>query len=174
MKDELDKVFKEIQYSNNMNPSEVELSFSKIKKLKLEMLKAGVEEGIEFTAVALSFVLLEKLIFLKKVVTKENRKLYAGVCVLLATKFEDHGYAKNNVDKLLKQLEEVFKVPAKEFVQHELQLFSELEFSLFVPQKHISPHLRQIFSLLNVQTIKTTSGAWITTFTRDHPLLQLL
>ncbi|XP_023601489.1 CDK5 and ABL1 enzyme substrate 1, partial [Myotis lucifugus] len=64
----------------------IKLTLSKIRSLKREMRKLAQEDcGFEEPTVAMAFVYFEKLA-LKGKLNKQNRKLCAGACVLLAAK----------------------------------------------------------------------------------------
>lgn len=64
----------------------IKLTLSKIRSLKREMRKLAQEDcGFEEPTVAMAFVYFEKLALRGKL-NKQNRKLCAGACVLLAAK----------------------------------------------------------------------------------------
>ena len=60
------------------------MTLSKIRNLKRDIANMSAL-GVEFSTLALGWVYFERLLFQKFV--KQNRKLLAGVCIILAHKF---------------------------------------------------------------------------------------
>lgn len=127
------------------------LTLSKIRSLKRRVLAAWWARGWELSTLALSCVLLDRLI-LRRLVNKANRKLAYGTCVLLAWKFnearEDADSKKPNegvkASDVLVELEASLGVPRKGILRAEFSVFSHLRFGLAVPPAHAAPHLERL------------------------------
>lgn len=139
MKKDLDSHFKE-------KFPEIIVSFSKIQKLKKQLLDIGINEDLEYSTVAHSWVYLEKLV-LKNVCTKANIRLYGGICLILASKFNDPKTFSEG-DKFFLELaagiQKVLGATPKDLFEFEFDVFSKLSFSLFLEASEILPHLSRI------------------------------
>ncbi|XP_043921299.1 CDK5 and ABL1 enzyme substrate 1 [Protopterus annectens] len=121
----------------------IKLTLSKIRSLKREMRKLAQEEcGFEEPTVALAFVYFEKLA-LKGKLNKQNRKLCAGACVLLAAKI-DSDLRKHEVKHLIDKLEERFRLNRRELIAFEFPVLVALEFALHLPEQEVMPHYRRL------------------------------
>ncbi|KAF2985221.1 hypothetical protein EK904_007535 [Melospiza melodia maxima] len=115
----------------------IKLTLSKIRSLKREMRKLAQEEcGFEEPTVAMAFVYFEKLA-LKGKLNKQNRKLCAGACVLLAAKIGSD-LRKHEVKHLIDKLEEKFRLNRRELIAFEFPVLVALEFALHLPE-HETP-----------------------------------
>ncbi|KAG7229252.1 hypothetical protein INR49_012909 [Caranx melampygus] len=123
----------------------IRLTLSKIRSLKREIRKLAQDEcGYEEPTVAMAFVYFEKLVLQGKL-NKQNRKLCAGACVLLAAKIG--GDLKKHEVKLLidsRKLEERFRVNRRELIAFEFPVLVALEFNLHLPEHEIMPHYRRL------------------------------
>ncbi|KAF3858126.1 hypothetical protein F7725_011327 [Dissostichus mawsoni] len=96
----------------------IRLTLSKIRSLKREIKKLAQDEcGYEEPTVAMAFVYFEKLVLHGKL-NKQNRKLCAGACVLLAAKIGGD-LKKHEVKHLIDKLEERFRVNRRELIAFE-------------------------------------------------------
>ncbi|XP_007256002.2 CDK5 and ABL1 enzyme substrate 1 [Astyanax mexicanus] len=124
----------------------VRLTLSKIRSLKREIRKLAQEDcGYEEPTVAMAFVYFEKLALLSKI-NKQNRRLCAGACILLAAKIGSD-LKRPEVKNLIDRLEEKLRLNRKELLAIEFPVFVALEFELHLPHHVIQPHYRRL--LLN-------------------------
>ncbi|OWK01637.1 hypothetical protein Celaphus_00017661 [Cervus elaphus hippelaphus] len=111
--------------------------------LKREMRKLAQEDcGLEEPTVAMAFVYFEKLA-LKGKLNKQNRKLCAGACVLLAAKIGSD-LKKHEVKHLIDKLEEKFRLNRRELIAFEFPVLVALEFALHLPEHEVMPHYRRL------------------------------
>uniref|UniRef100_A0A7M4F6I5 Cdk5 and Abl enzyme substrate 1 n=2 Tax=Crocodylus porosus TaxID=8502 RepID=A0A7M4F6I5_CROPO len=121
----------------------IKLTLSKIRSLKREMRKLAQDEcGFEEPTVAMAFVYFEKLA-LKGKLNKQNRKLCAGACVLLAAKIGSD-LRKHEVKHLIDKLEEKFRLNRRELIAFEFPVLVALEFALHLPEHEVMPHYRRL------------------------------
>ncbi|XP_074507716.1 CDK5 and ABL1 enzyme substrate 1 isoform X2 [Sebastes fasciatus] len=121
----------------------IRLTLSKIRSLKREIKKLAQDEcGYEEPTVAMAFVYFEKLVLQGKL-NKQNRKLCAGACVLLAAKIGGD-LKKHEVKFLIDKLEERFRVNRRELIAFEFPVLVALEFNLHLPENEIMPHYRRL------------------------------
>ncbi|CAG00961.1 unnamed protein product [Tetraodon nigroviridis] len=121
----------------------IRLTLSKIRSLKREIKKLAQDEcGYEEPTVAMAFVYFEKLVLQGKL-NKQNRKLCAGACVLLAAKIGGD-LKKHEVKLLIDKLEERFRVNRRELIAFEFPVLVALEFNLHLPEHEIMPHYRRL------------------------------
>ncbi|XP_062386143.1 CDK5 and ABL1 enzyme substrate 1 isoform X1 [Sardina pilchardus] len=121
----------------------IRLTLSKVRSLKREIRKLAQEEcGYEEPTVAMAFVYFEKLVLQGKL-NKQNRKLCAGACVLLAAKIGGD-LKKHEVKHLIDKLEERFRVNRRELIAFEFPVLVALEFNLHLPEHEVMPHYRRL------------------------------
>ncbi|XP_052597492.1 CDK5 and ABL1 enzyme substrate 1 isoform X2 [Peromyscus californicus insignis] len=121
----------------------IKLTLSKIRSLKREMRKLAQDDcGFEEPTVAMAFVYFEKLA-LKGKLNKQNRKLCAGACVLLAAKVGSD-LKKHEVKHLIDKLEEKFRLNRRELIAFEFPVLVALEFALHLPEHEVMPHYRRL------------------------------
>ncbi|XP_060940728.1 CDK5 and ABL1 enzyme substrate 1 isoform X2 [Limanda limanda] len=121
----------------------IRLTLSKIRSLKREIKKLALLEcGYEEPTVAMAFVYFEKLVLQGKL-NKQNRKLCAGACVLLAAKIGGD-LKKHEVKHLIDKLEERFRVNRRELIAFEFPVLVALEFNLHLPEQEVMPHYRRL------------------------------
>ncbi|KAM4033309.1 LOW QUALITY PROTEIN: CDK5 and ABL1 enzyme substrate 2 [Anomaloglossus baeobatrachus] len=120
----------------------VKLTLSKIRSLKREMRNVAHECNMEPVTVAMSYVYFEKLV-LQGRVNKQNRKLCAGACVLLAAKISSD-FKKPELKHLLDKLEERFRSNRRDLAAFELTVLVAMELALYLPEAQVLPHYRRL------------------------------
>ncbi|XP_049555646.1 CDK5 and ABL1 enzyme substrate 2 isoform X3 [Orcinus orca] len=120
----------------------IKLTLSKIRSLKREMWNLSEESGLEPVTVSMAYVYFEKLILQGKV-NKQNRKLCAGACVLLAAKISSD-LRKNDVKQLIDKLEEKFRFNRRDLIGFEFTVLVALELALYLPENQVLPHYRRL------------------------------
>ncbi|XP_067233756.1 CDK5 and ABL1 enzyme substrate 1-like [Chanodichthys erythropterus] len=121
----------------------VHLTLSKIRSLKREIRKLAQEDcGYEEPTIAMAHVYFEKLALHGKL-DKQNRKLCAGACILLAAKISND-LKKPEVKHLIDRLEERLRLNRRELLSLEFPVLVALEFKLHLPQREILPHYRRL------------------------------
>uniref|UniRef100_A0A671MVT7 CDK5 and ABL1 enzyme substrate 1-like n=1 Tax=Sinocyclocheilus anshuiensis TaxID=1608454 RepID=A0A671MVT7_9TELE len=121
----------------------VQLTLSKIRSLKREIRKLAQEDcGYEEPTIAMAYVYFEKLALHGKL-DKQNRKLCAGACILLAAKISND-LKRPEVKHLIDRLEERLQLNRRELLSLEFPALVALEFKLHLPQREILPHYRRL------------------------------
>ncbi|XP_036915921.1 CDK5 and ABL1 enzyme substrate 2 isoform X1 [Sturnira hondurensis] len=120
----------------------VRLTLSKIRSLKREMRSLSEECSLEPVTVSMAYVYFEKLILQGKL-NKQNRKLCAGACVLLAAKISSD-LRKNEVKQLIDKLEERFRFNRRDLIGFEFTVLVALELALYLPENQVLPHYRRL------------------------------
>ncbi|XP_036275905.1 CDK5 and ABL1 enzyme substrate 2 isoform X1 [Pipistrellus kuhlii] len=120
----------------------VRLTLSKIRSLKREMRNISEECNLEPVSVAMAYVYFEKLVLQGKL-NKQNRKLCAGACVLLAAKISSD-LRKNEVKQLIDKLEERFRFNRRDLIGFEFTVLVALELALYLPENQVLPHHRRL------------------------------
>ncbi|XP_056130920.1 CDK5 and ABL1 enzyme substrate 2 [Lampris incognitus] len=120
----------------------IKLTLSKIRSLKREMRGVSEECGLQPVTIAMAFVYFEKLV-LQGRLNKQNRKLVAAACVLLAAKISSD-LRKSDVQQLLDKLEERFRINRRELIPLEFPVLVALEMGLYLPESKVMPHYRRL------------------------------
>lgn len=120
------------------------ITLTKLRSLKKDIIKIALSQDcqLDLTTIAYAFVYFEKLI-LKEKISKANRKLLAGSCLLLAAKFNDD-MKREKIKELIEAIEDRFRISAKELLKFEFQAVIALEFDLHVPQWEVLPHVKRM------------------------------
>ncbi|XGW19284.1 hypothetical protein V3C99_003258 [Haemonchus contortus] len=119
----------------------VQLTYSKLRSIKRDMWIIAQECDVDEYTVAHAFIYYERIV-IKGMISKYNRKLVAGVALLVAVKLND--YKKPDIVKVLECTEEKLRISRREMLSFELPLCSALQFDLFPPAHHVEPHLHKI------------------------------
>ncbi|KAI3629507.1 hypothetical protein MIR68_012522 [Amoeboaphelidium protococcarum] len=141
------------------------ITLSKIRNLKLHLLEVGLAVNLELSTVAKAIVFLEKLI-LSKYVTKANRKVIAGACLLIAAKINDR--KSMNYVKLLQALEKNLLVSSEYIRAQEFAVFAKLEFNVLVPDEEYMPHLMRLVYLLDYNNLQEYVDGKVSTVRELH------
>ncbi|KAG0025053.1 CDK5 and ABL1 enzyme substrate 1 [Podila clonocystis] len=160
------------EHFRNRHPTiDPSITLSKIRKVKTDLLAICEELDLEISTAALAYAYFEKLVLKgswggkdtsslhstessPSPVTKENRKLMACVCLLLAYKVNEPKRPPGEFAALMKMMTKHMDVSAKDIKEHEFQVFSLLDFNLYIARQEFLPHFEQILyrqDYLNVQ-----------------------
>ncbi|KFH68422.1 hypothetical protein MVEG_05237 [Podila verticillata NRRL 6337] len=160
------------EHFRNRHPTiDPSITLSKIRKVKTDLLAICEELDLEISTAALAYAYFEKLVLKgsrggkdtsslhstessSSPVTKENRKLMACVCLLLAYKVNEPKRPPGEFAALMKMMTKHMDVSAKDIKEHEFQVFSLLDFNLYIARQEFLPHFDQILyrqDYLNVQ-----------------------
>ncbi|XP_029912489.1 CDK5 and ABL1 enzyme substrate 2 [Myripristis murdjan] len=120
----------------------INLTLSKIRSLKREMRAVSEECALQPVTIAMAFVYFEKLV-LQGRLNKQNRKLVAAACVLLAAKISSD-LRKPEVRQLIDKLEERFRINRRELIPLEFPVLVALEMGLYLPESKVMPHYRRL------------------------------
>ncbi|XP_068452853.1 CDK5 and ABL1 enzyme substrate 2 [Clinocottus analis] len=120
----------------------IKLTLSKIRSLKREMRAMSDDCGLQPVTIAMAFVYFEKLV-LQGCLNKQNRKLVAATCVLLAAKISSD-LRKPEVKHLIDKLEERFRINRRELIPLEFPVLVALEMGLYLPESKVMPHYRKL------------------------------
>ncbi|KAI9238718.1 MAG: hypothetical protein BYD32DRAFT_367180, partial [Podila humilis] len=123
------------------------ITLSKIRKVKTDLLAICEELDLEISTAALAYAYFEKLSS-SSPVTKENRKLMASY------KVNEPKRPPGEFAALMKMMTKHMDVSAKDIKEHEFQVFSLLDFNLYIARQEFLPHFDQILyrqDYLNVQ-----------------------
>ncbi|EIE77319.1 hypothetical protein RO3G_02023 [Rhizopus delemar RA 99-880] len=116
-----------------------EMTFSKIKSVKLHLLNIAKVLDLELSSLSHAFVYFEKLLQ-KNIITKQNRKLIAAVKIN-----EPKGVCfKDLLEAKLKE--------------NEFAVFADLEFNLYVPVAEFMPHFDKLLVTIGHQSIEDYIG----------------
>lgn len=143
IKKELNQHFKEAH-------PDLMMTLSNIRGLKEMMCNVGLAQNLELSSIAFAYVYLEKLV-LKNYLTKQNRKVIAAVCLLLATKVNDS--KDTDFGAFMSTLEREMEVSKKEVYANEFSVYVALEFSLFLALWEVKPHLKRVEELTALVTL---------------------
>jgi len=119
----------------------IQLTLSKLRSLKYDLRRIATKAAVDLATLAASFVYFEKII-LKGLINKQNRKILASGCLVLAAKFNDVKGA--DMKHLVDEIEDVFRIHSKEFMCWEMFILVALEFSLQLPENEIHPHYQRL------------------------------
>jgi len=139
LKGELNDQFRERH--ENINWS---ISLTKIRKVKRKLLDIGLSQRYNLSTVAHAYVLFEKLVLQNKV-TKENRYVVGGACLLISMKWnEDKSTSKKFIRSNLDAMEKSLSVSKERILLEEMRIYVDLSFGVFLPVKVVASHLERI------------------------------
>ncbi|KAJ8258476.1 hypothetical protein COCON_G00174880 [Conger conger] len=120
----------------------IKLTLSKIRSLKREMRAVSEDCGLQPVTVAMAYVYFEKLV-LQGRLNKQNRKLVAAACVVLAAKISSD-LRRQEVKQLIDKMEERFRISRRELIPLEFTVLVALEMALYLPESKVMPHYRRL------------------------------
>lgn len=106
----------------------IQISLTKLRSIKRELLELAIETNIDIAIVAQSYIFFEKLI-LQGLINKTNRKHLAANCLILAAKLNDT--SKKDISKLIDATINKFRFDnRREMISFEFPVLVALEFNL--------------------------------------------
>ncbi|KAI1297404.1 CDK5 and ABL1 enzyme substrate 1 [Mortierella claussenii] len=127
------------------------ITLSKIRKVKTDLLAISEELDLEISTAALAYAYFEKLILKDEYKGKES----SGILTDSTTSpVNEPKRTPGEFTTLMKQMSKHMDVSAKDIKEHEFQVFSLLDFNLYLPRQEFLPHFEQILyrqDYLNVQ-----------------------
>ena len=125
------------------------LTLSKIRAVKRDLLAIALDVDCELSTVAIAYVYFEKLV-LRNVVNKPNRKLMAGVSLVIAVKWNEHEGRElsRNMKAVLSAIEKNYGIPRAVLFRSEFSVYVELAFRLQLAPSEIYPHFLRLLQQL--------------------------
>lgn len=120
----------------------ISLPLSSLRSSKSGILRIATECGIDLAAVAYAYTYFEKVVLMGKV-NKTNRRIIAGVCLLLAVKFCTDA-KKQELRTLIEKIMDLFRISSRELLLHEFPVLLTLQFSLVTPCHQVQEHYNQL------------------------------
>lgn len=122
------------------------LPLTSLRSSKSGILHTAIECGIDLAAVAYAYTYFEKVVLMGKV-NKGNRRIIAGVCLLLAVKFYTDA-KKHELRALIEKIMDLFRISSRELLVHEFPVLVTLQFSLVTPCHQVQEHYNQLITPL--------------------------
>lgn len=111
--------------------------------------------GLELITVARAYVYLEKLIQ-ARAVSKGNRRVVGGCCLLLAAKATDS--KSTSYGHLLEALSATLSVAKADLLELEFAALAKLRFKLQIGEDQWSVHLARILNILDYSNLQEYLG----------------
>ncbi|KAH3757690.1 Cables2 protein [Pelomyxa schiedti] len=151
LKTELNEKFRE------MNPNiHSTVTLSSLRSIKQKILQISQQMNLDLSTVALSYCLIEKLV-IKGAADKNNLKRYAGVCLVLATKFNQQVHFSTLQD-LFAVLDKDLGVTPEEIRASEFPVFTKLSFGLFAKRSDVMVHYDRLKQAIRKKEKKKKSN----------------
>lgn len=115
----------------------------------------AIDVGLELATVARAYVYLEKLI-LARAVSKGNRRVVGGCCLLLAAKATDS--KSTSYGRLLDALSASLSVIKGELLDLEFAVLAKLRFKLQINEDQWGVHLARILNILDYSNLQEYLG----------------
>ncbi|KAL5464160.1 hypothetical protein EMCRGX_G033129 [Ephydatia muelleri] len=122
----------------------ISLPLTRLRSSKSGILNTAIECGIDLAAVAYAYTYFEKVVLMGKV-NKGNRRIIAGVCLLLAVKFYTDA-KKQELRALIEKIMDLFRISSRELFLHEFPVLLTLQFSLVTPSHQVQEHYNQLIT----------------------------
>lgn len=122
------------------------ITLSKIRSLKAKIAEVSLQAALELSTAGIAIAYLERLV-LRRYLQKENRKLTACACLLLAAKVNDRKIGPS--DLFFTECERVLGCTRIEILYSELQVFVALDFDLHMQPDAYLPHFERIVNGLD-------------------------
>ncbi|CAJ0574301.1 unnamed protein product, partial [Mesorhabditis spiculigera] len=119
----------------------IQLTFSKFKSIKREMVALAEICDLDDCTLASALLYFERIV-LKGLISKFNRKLVAGSCLIVAVKVTDVG--KTKIKEIVEEVESRLREDRHELLSFELPLCVALGFELMPSIELLRPHLDKI------------------------------
>lgn len=129
------------------------LTLSKLRNLQRDLLMILDRfPPLDVSTVAMAWVYVERLV-IRGLVQKSNRKLLAGVCLVLAYKFNqnfEEGQFKQ-LASCIRDMDRKDRLNEKDIKNYETQVFVWLEFNLRAYREWVIPHIENMLKHLNTE-----------------------
>lgn len=141
------------------------LTLSKMRNLKQDLLNIGNKfPTLDISTVASAWVYFERLV-MKKVVHKGNRKLMAGVCLVLAYKFNQQEFRDGKEFRrfatCIREMDRKDRLNISDIREAEFRVFTLLGFELHLDPQEVGPQLDGFLSMQETTLAEYYGDSWI-------------